>query len=60
MSYGTLISNKLFVFEVFEHVRTFLISGNVLLYCWCVWYYSFEFLMRLSESVSFSVYINIF
>ena len=36
------------------------LSGNVLLYCWCVLYYKLRVLMRLSDALSFSVYMNIF
>ena len=30
------------------------------MYCWCVLYYKLLFLVRVSDSVSFSVYVNIF
>ena len=38
----------------------FLDFGNVFLYFWCVLYYKLLCLMRLSDSVSFSVYMNIY
>ena len=45
---------------IFDNFRTFWIFGNVFVYFWCVLYLSFSFVMRLSDSVSFSVYMNIF
>ena len=47
---------KICIFEMFE---TFGISENVFLCCWCVLYYNLLVLMRLSDSVSFSVYMKI-
>ena len=47
-------------FEVFEIFRIFWIVGNDVLYFWCVLYYKLLLFMRLSDSVSFSVYMNIF
>ena len=46
--------------ESFEMLGIVWICGNECLYCWCVLYYKFVFLMCLSGSVSFSVYMNIF
>ena len=44
------------MFDLFEDIG---FVGNVFLYCWCVLYYKLLFLMRLSDSVYFSVYIKI-
>ena len=45
---------KIWIFKMFEKY------GNVCLSCWCVLYYKLLFLMRLSDSVSFAVYMNMF
>ena len=61
MNYGVLVYSKnkllklLKLFDCFEKLD---LGGNILLYCWCVLYYKLLFLMRLSDSLSFSVYRN--
>ena len=65
MNYGNMICNKIKVYlfirskksERFDH---FWICLNIFLYCWCLLYYTLLFLMRLSDWVSFSVYMEIF
>ena len=48
---------KICFFVVFDNFGFF---ENVVLYFWCVLYYKLLFLMRLSDSVSFSVSVNLF
>ena len=43
-----------------SHFSIFSFFCKCFLYCWCVLYYECLFLVRLSDSVSFSVYMNIF
>ena len=50
----------LFVCSCLSNIFGFFYGWNVFLYCWCVLYYKLLFLMRLSDSLSFSVYMNIF
>ena len=45
------------LFKMFEDFQCF---ENVFVCCWCVLYSELIFLMRLSDSVSFSVYMNMF
>ena len=60
MNYGILIYNRIFSFlEIFQFFASFVLL-EMCLYYWCVLYYELLFLMRLSDSVSFSVYRNIF
>ena len=44
------------MFEMFE---VFVFIGNIFVYFWCVLYYELLFLMRVSDAVSFSVYMKI-
>ena len=48
------------IFDFFKYFRSFEIVVNAFYYYWCVLYYKLLFLMRISDSVSFSVYMNIF
>ena len=45
------------LFDVFDNFRKVCFGGNVFLYIWCA--LCFFFLMRWSDYVSFSVYMNI-
>ena len=56
MNYGNLRYNKIKVW-FFEKCWFW---GNELVYVGCVLYYELLFLIRLSDSVSFSVYMKIF
>ena len=47
-------------FEHFENIRTFWICWKCVFYFGCVLSYKLLFSMRLSDSVSFSVYMNMF
>ena len=58
MNYVILIYNKNETFDFFENVRCWGMFGNVFVYCWCVLYYKLLFLLRFSDSVTFSVYMN--
>ena len=60
MNYGNLIYKEIsFGKFFFSRFRKMWVFGNVCLYFWCSLYYKLLFLMRLSDSVSFSVYEHI-
>ena len=56
MNYGNLIYFFVYIYRFF---LLFIFFWNILLYIWCVLYYKLLFLLRLSGSVSFSVYKDI-
>ena len=58
MNYGRLIYYEMKTFEKFRKC-CFCLGGAVCLYCWCTLCYKLLFLMRVLDSVSFSVYMNI-
>ena len=58
MSYGNLIYNKIKTW-FFQYFRTFWDFRKCILVLLVCLYYKFIFLMRLSDSVSFSVYMTI-
>ena len=66
MNYGSLIYNKIlisfsfFVFDFQKENRTLCFPLNYYFVFWCALYYKMIFVMRLSDSVSFSVYLKIF
>ena len=45
---------------IFSSFWIFWICWNLFVYSWCVLYYNLLFLMRSSDSVSFSLYMKIF
>ena len=60
MNYGKLIYNKVNknIFETFRFVEVLDLLKYICVF-WCVLYYTFLFLMRLSFCVCFSVYRKI-
>ena len=63
MKYGSLIYNEIKKDETLAFLDCSCLGGfvrNGFVYCWCGLFYKLIFLMRLSYSVSFSVYMKIF
>ena len=62
MNYGvyTYYKIKNDIFEIDRSVSTFSKVSNVFWHCWCILYYKLLFLISDSDSLSFSVYRNIF